>query len=174
MSQPRILVIDGNRAVTREAQVAAGGQPSGEGYVQVLQQLAPVSCDIVRPADGAVRLAGGVRLADYDGAVITGSALNVYDGGAHIERQIDLARAVFASALPFFGSCWGMQVAVAAVGGRVRPNPLGREFGFARRIELSAIGRQHPMFAVTRMRCWARRCSTTAPSWNSSSPNCAS
>lgn len=147
MSQPRILVIDGNRAATREAQVAAGGQPSGEGYVQVLQQLAPVSCDIVRPADGEVHFAGGVGLAHYDGAVITGSALNVYDGGAHIERQIDLARAVFASALPFFGSCWGMQVAVAAAGGRVRPNPLGREFGFARRIELSAIGRQHPMFA---------------------------
>ena len=147
MSQPRILVIDGNRAVTREAQVAAGGQPSGEGYAQVLQQLSRVSCDIVRPADGEVRWARGVGLADYDGAVITGSALNIYDGGAHIERQIELARAVFARALPFFGSCWGLQVAVAAAGGRVRPNPLGREFGFARRIELSATGRQHPMFA---------------------------
>ena len=147
MSQARILVIDGNRAVTREAQVAAGGQPSGEGYAQVLQQLAPVGCDIVRPADGEVHFTGGVGVADYDGAVVTGSALNVYDGGAHIERQIELARAVFASAIPFFGSCWGMQVAVAAVGGRVRRNPLGREFGFARRIELSAIGRQHPMFA---------------------------
>lgn len=147
MSQPRILVIDGNRAVTREAQVAAGGQPSGEGYAQVLQRLSRVSCDIVRPADGEVRWARGVGLADYDGAVITGSALNIYDGGAHIERQIELARAVFARALPYFGSCWGLQVAVAAAGGRVRPNPLGREFGFARRIELSATGRQHPMFA---------------------------
>ena len=147
MSQPRILVIDGNLAATREAQVAAGGQPTGEGYTQVLQRLAPVDCDIVRPADGAVRFTGGAGLAAYDGAVITGSALNVYEGGAHIERQIDLARAVFASAIPFFGSCWGMQVAVAAAGGRVRRNPLGREFGFARRIELSATGRQHPMFA---------------------------
>jgi GMP synthase (glutamine-hydrolysing) len=147
MSEPRILVIDGNRAATREAQVAAGGQPTGEGYAQVLQQLAPVSCDIVRPADGEVHFAGGAGLADYDGAVITGSALNVYDGGAHIERQIDLARAVFANATPFFGSCWGMQVGVAAAGGRVRRNPRGREFGFARRIELSASGRLHPMFA---------------------------
>jgi len=31
MGQPSILVIDGNRAATREQQVAAGGQPSGEG-----------------------------------------------------------------------------------------------------------------------------------------------
>jgi GMP synthase (glutamine-hydrolysing) len=147
MSPARVLVIDGNRAATREAQVAAGGLPTGEGYAQVLQHLAPVSCDIVRPADGEVHFTTGAGLADYDGAVITGSALNIYDGGAHIERQIDLARAVFAGAVPFFGSCWGLQVAVTAAGGRVRRNPLGREFGFARRIELSAIGAQHPMFA---------------------------
>jgi GMP synthase (glutamine-hydrolysing) len=146
MSQPRILVIDGNRAAIREQQVAAGGQPTGEAYAQTLQRLAPVACDIVRPADGEVRLPAGVGLADYDGVAITGSALNIYDGGEHIERQIELAREIFASAVPFFGSCWGLQVAVTAAGGRVRPNPLGREFGFARRIELSDAGRTHPMF----------------------------
>jgi GMP synthase (glutamine-hydrolysing) len=48
--------------------------------------------------------------------------------------------------VPFFGSCWGLQVAVSAAGGRVRRNPLGREFGFARRIELGEAGRRHPMF----------------------------
>jgi GMP synthase (glutamine-hydrolysing) len=147
MNLPRILIIDGNRAATREAQLAAGGQATGEGYAQVLQQLAPLSCDIVRPADGEVRFTAGVALADYDGAVITGSALNVYEGGAPVERQIALAHAVGASAVPLFGSCWGMQIAVAAAGGRVRRNPLGREFGFARRIELSDAGRQHPMYA---------------------------
>ena len=146
MSVARILVIDGNRAATRAQQVAAGGQPTGEGYAQVLQALAAVSCDIVRPADGEVRFASGSGLASYDGVAITGSALNVYDGGAHIERQIELARAVFAAGLPFFGSCWGMQVAVCAAGGRVRRNPRGREFGFARRIELSDAGRCHPMY----------------------------
>ena len=94
MGKPRILVIDGNRAATREQQVAAGGQRSGEGYVSVLQRLAPLDCDIVRPADGAVQFPAGVSLADYDGVAITGSALNIYDGGAHIERQIELTRAV--------------------------------------------------------------------------------
>jgi len=143
----RILVIDGNRAATREQQVAAGGQSSGEGYVQVLQELAPVHCDIVRPADGEVQFPDGVGLASYDGVAITGSALNIYDGGANIERQVELARAVFVAGTPLFGSCWGLQVAVCAAGGRVERNPLGREFGFARRIELNATGRAHPMFA---------------------------
>jgi GMP synthase (glutamine-hydrolysing) len=146
MSRARVLVIDGNRAATRAAQVAAGGQPSGEGYVRVLQQLAPLDCDIVRPADGEVQWPNGVALADYDGVAMTGSALNVYDGGAHIDRQVELARAVFAAGAPFFGSCWGMQVAVTAAGGRVRANPLGREFGFARRIALTSAGRAHDMF----------------------------
>jgi GMP synthase (glutamine-hydrolysing) len=91
MGNPRILVIDGNRAATREQQVAAGGQAPGEGYAQVLGRVADVSCDIVRPADGEVRFAAGSGLASYDGMAITGSALNVYDGGAHIERQIELA-----------------------------------------------------------------------------------
>ena len=139
-------MIDGNRAATREQQVAAGGQPSGEGYAQVLQGLAEVSCDIVRPADGEVRFAPGTGLSDYAGVAITGSALNIYDGGVHIERQIELARAVFAAGVPFFGSCWGLQVAVTAAGGRVRRNPRGREFGFARRIELGEAGRRHEMF----------------------------
>src|SRR5580658_6680006 len=91
--QPSILVIDGNRAAIREQQVAAGGQPSGEGYAQVLKSVAAVNCDIVRPADGEVRFAVGSGLSSYDGVVITGSALNVYEGGAPIERQIELARA---------------------------------------------------------------------------------
>jgi GMP synthase (glutamine-hydrolysing) len=146
MGKPRLLVIDGNRAATREQQVAAGGHGSGEGYVSVLQRLAPLDCDIVRPADGVVQFPAGVGLGDYDGAAITGSALNIYDGGAHIERQIELTRAVLDSGVPCFGSCWGMQVAVTALGGRVRPNPLGREFGFARRIALTEAGRQHPMY----------------------------
>ena len=141
-------MIDGNRAATREQQVAAGGQPSGEGYARVLQGLAEVSCDIVRPADGEVRFAPGAGLSSYAGVAITGSALNIYDGGVHIERQIELARAVFAAGVPFFGSCWGLQVAVTAAGGRVRRNPRGREFGFARRIELGEAGRRHEMFTA--------------------------
>ena len=147
MSRPSILVIDGNRREVREQQVVAGGSLTGEAYARTLESLAAVRCEIVRPADGEVRLAEDAGLGGYDGVAITGSALNVYEGGAPIERQIDLARATLAAGVPFFGSCWGMQVAVAAAGGRVRPNPLGREFGFARRIELNEAGRRHPMFA---------------------------
>jgi GMP synthase (glutamine-hydrolysing) len=147
MSAVRILVVDGNRAETRQQQQAAGGTASGEGYVQTLQSLhKDLRCDIVRPADEPVRLPTGMSLDSYAGVAVTGSALNIYDAGPHIDRQIELARAVFAAGVPFFGSCWGLQLAVTAAGGLVTANPLGREFGFARRIALSAAGRAHAMF----------------------------
>jgi GMP synthase (glutamine-hydrolysing) len=145
---PRVLVIEGNVAQIRARQAAQLGYDSGTGYARVLRRIEPaLQVDIVRAADPDGSLAPGVALADYDGVTMTGSALNIYNGGAPVMRQIDLAKAVFASGVPFFGSCWGLQVAVTAAGGEVRANPLGREFGFARRITLSGAGATHPLFA---------------------------
>jgi GMP synthase (glutamine-hydrolysing) len=147
----RVLIIDGNLAETRAQQIAAGGTDSGDAYAEIVSQLgtelgARIDCDIVRPADGIPTWTAGGQLANYGGAAITGSALNVYTGQAAVTRQVDLAKAVLAAAVPVFGSCWGLQVAVAATGGRVIENPLGREFGFARRIEVNHAGRAHAMF----------------------------
>jgi GMP synthase (glutamine-hydrolysing) len=143
----RILVIDGNVAAVRARQTAVLGYDSGNGYARVLRRIdATLEIDIVTAADGA-GLPPGVQLQNYDGVTMTGSALNIYNGGDPVLRQIELARAVFAAGVPFFGSCWGLQVAVTAAGGEVRANPRGREFGFARRVVLSDAGREHPLFA---------------------------
>lgn len=148
MTDARILVIDGNVADVRARQVAALGYDSGVGYARVLHRIdLSLRIDIVLAADSAVEFPRGVGLDDYDGITMTGSALNIYNGGAAVTRQIDLARAVFAAGVPFFGSCWGLQVAVTAAGGEVHANPQGREFGFARRILLTEAGREHPLFA---------------------------
>jgi GMP synthase (glutamine-hydrolysing) len=143
----RILIIDGNVAQIRARQVAALGYDSGTGYARVLHRIdSSLHIDVVAAADGAA-LPVGAGLASYDGVTMTGSALNIYNGGEPVTRQIELAKAVFAAGVPFFGSCWGLQVAVTAAGGEVRANPRGREFGFARRVLLSDAGREHPLFA---------------------------
>jgi GMP synthase (glutamine-hydrolysing) len=143
----RILVIDGNEAATRAKHVSVGGTDSGDGYAATLRRLEPgVQADIVRPADRQPELPGGVALKDYAGAVITGSALNVYSREAAVQRQIELVKAVFEAGLPTFGSCWGLQLGVTAAGGTVVRNPRGREFGFGRRITLTQAGRDHAMF----------------------------
>jgi GMP synthase (glutamine-hydrolysing) len=147
VTQTRILVIDGNVAEIRAKQLAALGYDSGTGYLQVLRRIDPtLAVDILQAADGD-SLPSGIGLTSYDGVTMTGSALNIYNGGNPVMRQIELAKAVFAAGVPFFGSCWGLQVAVTAAGGEVRANPRGREFGFARRILLNDAGREHPLFA---------------------------
>lgn len=143
----RILVIDGNEAAIRAKHVSVGGTDSGDGYAATLKRLKPgVETDVVRPADEEPKLPAGVSLKDYNGAVITGSALNIYDRSPSVVRQLEIVKSAFEAGIPVFGSCWGLQVGVTAAGGTVVRNPRGREFGFGRRIALTHAGRDHPMY----------------------------
>ena len=147
MSNPRILVVEGNTAATREATVAAGGRETADTYIDALRaSLADVACDVVRPTDGDSAPPGGAALADYDGIAWTGSALNVYNGGPEITSQIEMCRAAMATGVPVFGSCWGLQVAVTAAGGEVVLNIDGRELGIARKIRVTEAGQGHPLY----------------------------
>ncbi|MFA5121106.1 type 1 glutamine amidotransferase [Zavarzinia sp.] len=144
----RLLVVEGNTAAGRERAVASGGAPAGEAYAALLRDLAPdATVDICYPADPGTNLPGVEELGAYDGVAITGSALNVYDGGPAIEPQVRLAQDVFRAGTPMFGSCWGLQVATVAAGGTVRANPKGREIGVARKIAVNEAGREHPLLA---------------------------
>jgi GMP synthase (glutamine-hydrolysing) len=143
---PSLLVCEGNTAELRAKQVAAGGQIMSDGYADLLRELLPGAVvDICYPADPGTNLPIG-GLEGYDGVAITGSALNVYDGGPEVTGQIELAREVLKAKTPLFGSCWGLQVVTVAAGGTVRPNPKGREIGIGRRIALTQAGRTHPMY----------------------------
>ena len=147
MPLPRLLVIEGNTAEGRALYSAAGGAPPSESYAKLLRELLPDAIvDICYPADGGANLPDRMGLEGYDGIAITGSSLNIYNGGPEIARQIELVRTAFESRTPIFGSCWGLQVLTTAAGGSVRKNPKGREIGFGRRIGLTAAGRGHPMY----------------------------
>ncbi|MGJ3262394.1 MAG: glutamine amidotransferase-related protein [Salinarimonas sp.] len=144
----RFLVVEGNVRAQRETHRRDFGTTYAEGYAAVLAALVPgAACEIALPADADARLPNGSDLAAYDGVFLTGSALNLYDGGPEVARQIALMRAIYASGTPAFGSCWGLQVAAAAAGGTVARNPAGREIGIARRIVATTAGREHPMLA---------------------------
>jgi GMP synthase (glutamine-hydrolysing) len=147
MPLPRLLVIEGNTAEGRALYSAAGGAAPSDSYANLLRELLPDALvDICYPADSGTNLPDRMGLEGYDGVTLTGSSLNLYNGGPQIGRQIELARAVFASHTPVFGSCWGLQILTTAAGGTVRKNPKGREIGFGRRIALTAAGRDHPMY----------------------------
>lgn len=86
-------------------------------------------------------------LARYDAVFLTGSPLHVYDDTPEVRRQLAFMRAVFASGTPSFGSCAGMQIAVAAACGRVRKMLERMEAGISRRIVATEAGRSHPLLA---------------------------
>jgi GMP synthase (glutamine-hydrolysing) len=144
----RFLVVEGNTRPARERHAEAFGLTPAASYAAVLQEIEPdIVADIALPADEGANLPDAVGLGSYDGIVLTGSALSIYDATPAVMRQVELMRAVYASGTPAFGSCWGLQVGAAAAGGDVRRNPFGREVGFARNIAPTEAGRAHPMLA---------------------------
>src|SRR6478609_10759462 len=142
----RFLVVEGNTRGARQTHREAYGLMPSESYAAVLQDIdRDIICDLAFPADEGANLPDAAGLESYDGIVLTGSHLNIYDRTPDILRQIDLMRAVYASRTPSFGSCWGLQMAAVAADGDVQPNPLGREVGIARRLTRTEGGGGHPL-----------------------------
>ena len=68
-------------------------------------------------------------LAEFDGAIITGSPASVHDDAPWIPRLLDLIRQAADSGFPLFGACFGHQAIAMALGGAVGKNPGGWVFG---------------------------------------------
>ena len=149
MSAPlRFLVVDAYPQVGRQRLTDVGGTEAGTLYRRLLERIAPdVAIDIVYPADEARDLPLESDLERYDGAAWTGSNLSILDeDDPQVGRQVALARSLLDAGVPNFGSCFAIQVATVATGGRCAANPKGREFGISRAIRLSAAGREHPLY----------------------------
>jgi GMP synthase (glutamine-hydrolysing) len=142
-----ILIGEGTPAIW-QAERAGFGLPSNFSLMAAAVQLHhPGSrCTPLNIADGEA-LPFGTALSDFDGVMFPGSPLHVYDPDPCVTRQIEFARAAFAVGVPVWGSCWGLQLAVVALGGAVRRNPRGRELPIARAITVTEAGRSHPLLA---------------------------
>ncbi|MDD1451915.1 type 1 glutamine amidotransferase [Sphingomonas sp. H160509] len=145
---PHFLVAESETADEREARRRHAGKSSGETYASTLRQLRPdAEITIVAPADDDAQVYEANALGLFDAVFITGSPLHVYDDSPEVRRQLTFMRSVFASGTPSFGSCAGLQLAVAAAGGKVRKMPQRMEAGIARRITPTDAGRDHPLLA---------------------------
>lgn len=143
----RFLVLDGYLKASRNELSAGGASAAGTLYKNMLQHHAPgAHVDIAYPADPQSALPQGAAIAAYDGIAWTGSSLNIYNNTPEVTRQIALAQTAFEAGVPSFGSCWAVQIAVVAAGGACAPNPKGREIFVARKISLTAEGRDHPLY----------------------------
>src|ERR1700724_1786290 len=143
----RILIADGTPAAMQAERETFGIPSNASLFEDALRSQQPhIGCSSINVADGQ-DLPGGVSLGDFDGLMFSGSPLHIYDRTLDVTRQIDFARAAFTAGVPAWGSCWGLQLAVVALGGSVRRNPRGREVPIARAITVTDTGRAHPLLA---------------------------
>lgn len=144
----RLLVAESETREQRAKRRADVGQSEGESFVSVVRDLAPgAAIDRIAPLDADEAVLSAEAIRDYDAVFVTGSPVHAYDDTPEVQRQIAFMRAVFASGVPGFGSCAGLQLAVVAAGGRVRQMPERKEVGIARRLTATEAGRGHPMLA---------------------------
>lgn len=144
---PNILIAEGTPSVWQAERAGYGIPPNFSLFAASVQLHDPgIRCTPLNVADGEA-LPFGTGVADFDGVMIPGSPLHVYDPTPEVTRQIDFARAAFAAGVPVWGSCWGLQLATVALGGSVRRNPRGRELPIARAITVTEAGRTHPLLA---------------------------
>jgi len=143
----KILIVDGAPSASQDALVVKGGRRHGPNYAMALasQSAEAIEPFVLGAADGE-DLPQGMSLSDFDGIAWTGSPRSAYDDNPKVHRQVAFARAAFQAGVPCFGSCWGLQVMMVALGGQVRKNPNGAELGVARSIVLTPAGRAHPMY----------------------------
>jgi len=145
----RILAFSGTPVDLEGRFVSAGSKSYDQLIRESLDPYLPsgVVADYftLRVADGE-RLPQGLGIADFDGVWISGSPFNAYKlDQLSVRDQIELAREIWDKGIPAFGSCRGLQLMTAALGGDVRLNPNGREVGVARRIYATESGRDHDM-----------------------------
>ena len=143
----KFLIVEGYSEASRNALAAAGMSLSSELYARMLRRVLPeAEVEVFHPSDPGARFPANQELAGFAGIMWTGADLNI--NHLHVPTivaQIDLARRAYEVGVPSCGSCWGIQIAAVAAGGRVEPNPGGREMGIGRKIMLTDAGRRHPM-----------------------------
>lgn len=145
----RLLLLEGNPAAKRARAAELGVRTSSEIYIEAIAAHFPdFELDVLNGADEGETIPQGRDWSDYDGFVVTGSALHAYDKDFAVTNQIELLKQAAGYGLPIFGSCWGLQIGVMAAGGLVEYHPRGREVGIARKIVVNDHGRDHPLFKV--------------------------
>lgn len=144
---PRFLIVDGYPIKSREQFNQVGMRLAGVLYADLLAKYLPeAECDIWYSSDEDAIPPTDEQLSEYTGVIWPGCNLTIYDDDPRVHTHIRLCQSCYEAGIPQIGSCWGIQLANYAAGGKVEPHPKGREMGIATKIRLTEEGKKHPMF----------------------------
>lgn len=135
----RILIVESN-----STDLLAQSRSAAAYFLKAFQALIPqAELRVVAPYAAPLR---DEVFEDVTGIVFTGSGVawtTCDDRAAPLRKAMEQA---FATGLPVWGSCNGMQLAASVLGGHVNDSPNGLEFGLASRVTFTNTGKSHPMF----------------------------
>ena len=141
-----LAIIEGNHE--KLVQFHDDGTITGaaEGFAAALSKLDDtLSFKIYRPHFADFNLSDA--LFDHvDGVIFTGSAVNWSADDSEAKPARDVMEQALLQKKPIFGSCYGMQLAVAVLGGQNRAHPTATEFAIARNIQVNEAGQTHPLY----------------------------
>ena len=140
----KILMMEGNPLSVQTRAASLGVRTASQVYTDAVRMFDnELELDILNVADGEI-LPSGKEFDDYAGLIITGSSLRAFEQTPEVLNQINFLIQFARSGKPVLGSCWGLQIAAMAAGGKVGPSPNGRELGIARKIVKTVSGQHHP------------------------------
>lgn len=143
----KLLVVEGNNSETRMERGAFGIKPYYQIFSEMLRELVPnASIDVAFPTGNESILPCATTMKKYQGVLWTGSSLSVLDAIPSVTQQLNFAETVFKSGVPFYGSCWGLQVATVVAGGKVAKGESGLELNVSKPIELTEQGKESSLF----------------------------
>jgi GMP synthase (glutamine-hydrolysing) len=149
----RLLIVEGNREETRIKRESFGIRPYHLIFKEMIHFLEPAAqVDIVFPAHIDKKLPTSLELKKFDGILWTGSSLSVLDDTPSVTSQLNFGEDIFNSGVPFYGSCWGLQIATVVAGGKVGKSKNGLELGVSKPIKLTNSGKKSSFFKKRRTR----------------------
>lgn len=141
----KLLIVEGNPRSVWQLREEQGGVAYHRRFIQILESLGYSHVDVAFPVENHC-LPNQKQLSQFHGILLTGSSLNIYTETVEVTRQLEFAEHCFSSGVPIYGSCWGLQVAVTIAGGKIARGQNGREFGIAKNITLTKMGKKSPYF----------------------------
>ena len=143
----KLLVVEGNLIEENRNFKRAGIETHTESLSDSLNFFNKnINLDVVNPSSDKNIMNKVKDLNKYDGLIWGGSSLNIYNNTEEIKRQIYFMRECQNKIKKILAICWGMQVAVKAVGGEVKKSSSGFHIGIANDIEINEQGLIHPLY----------------------------
>ena len=143
----KLLVVEGNLIEENQNFKRAGIETHTESLSDSLNFFNKnINLDVVNPSSDKNIMNKVKDLNKYDGLIWGGSSLNIYNNTEEIKRQISFMRECQNKIKKILAICWGMQVAVKAVGGEVKKSSSGFHIGIANDIEINEQGLIHPLY----------------------------